>query len=137
MKLKYTDTTQRILIVLMLVVPLAGADQWAVGLSGSGTKIDASVVPGASPTSPTVLVIGGLSGEDASTSSIRLEVRAFESLPKNRRTYQLIAIPLANPDRATLHFPPTGTAYREDAESHALWRWIGIHAPDFVVVAAN
>jgi rhamnogalacturonyl hydrolase YesR len=130
-------TALRILIVLMLVIPLAGADQWAVGLSSTGAKIDASVVPGASSTSPTVLFIGGLQGEDASTVAIRQEIRALESLPQNRRTFRLIAIPLANPDHATLHFPPTGTAYREDAESHALWRWIGIHAPDFVIISAN
>ena len=36
-----------------------------------------------------------------------------------------------------LQFPPTGTAYRDNTESHVLWRWIGIHAPDLVVVAGS
>src|SRR5207249_6465468 len=34
-------------------------------------------------------------------------------------------------------FPPTGVAYRENSESHALWRWIGIHAPDLVIVTGE
>jgi hypothetical protein len=32
-------------------------------------------------------------------------------------------------------FPPIGVAYRDSAESHALWRWVGIHAPDLVLIA--
>jgi rhamnogalacturonyl hydrolase YesR len=130
-------TALRILVVLILVVPLAGADQWDVGLSGSGTKIDANAVTGASASSPTVLLIGGLEGDDASTATVRKEVQAFEALPQNRRQFRLIAIPLANPDRVKLQFPPTGVAYRENAESNALWRWIGIHAPDLVLIATN
>ncbi len=121
----------------MLVVPLAGADQWDVGLSGSGARIDANVVSGPSASSPTVLIVGGLEGEDASTAVVRKEVQTFEALPQNRRQFRLIAIPLANPDLAKLHFPPTGVAYREDAESNALWRWIGIHSPDVVLIAGN
>ena len=40
------------------------------------------------------------------------------------------------PDRhATMSFPPAGIAYgdRNTMESHYLWRWIGMHAPDLVV----
>jgi hypothetical protein len=33
-----------------------------------------------------------------------------------------------------LQFPPTGAAYREQIESHLLWRWIGTHAPDLVLI---
>src|SRR5205814_5361407 len=36
-----------------------------------------------------------------------------------------------------LQFPPAGVAYRENAESHALWRWIGIHAPDLVIIICS
>src|SRR5262249_570130 len=53
------------------------------------------------------------------------------------RQFRLIAIAVANPDSARLQFPPMGVAYRENAESHALWRWIGIHAPDQVLVIGN
>lgn len=34
-------------------------------------------------------------------------------------------------------FPPTGTAYRDNAESNELWRWIAMQAPDFVIIVAN
>lgn len=121
----------------MMVVPLAGADQWNLGLAGSGASIEADVVNGASSSLPIVLIIGGLEGDDASTAIVRKEVQTFEALPQNRRQFRLIAIPLANPDRTNLHFPPSGVAYRENAESNALWRWIGIHAPDIVLIAAN
>jgi hypothetical protein len=36
-----------------------------------------------------------------------------------------------------LVFPPTGAAYREQAEAHALWRWLGLRAPDRVVVVGD
>jgi rhamnogalacturonyl hydrolase YesR len=49
----------------------------------------------------------------------------------------LVAIALANPDGAVLELPPTGVAYRERAESHVLWRWIGTHAPDLVLIAGQ
>ncbi len=89
---------------------------------------------GGSASAPTVLIVGGLQGPDASVDDDRREVDAFEKLPPARRAFRLIAIPLANPDARMLQFPPTGTAYKENAESHVLWRWIGIHAPDLVVV---
>ena len=36
-----------------------------------------------------------------------------------------------------LRFPPAGTAYRENSEAHALWRWLGAHAPDLVLFAGD
>ncbi len=59
----------------------------------------------------------------------------MEALPQNQRRFRLLAIPAANPDAQPLEFPPTGAAYREHAEAHVLWRWIGTHAPDLVVIA--
>lgn len=35
---------------------------------------------------------------------------------------------------APLIFPPTGVAYREHPESHHIWRWLGVTAPDLVVI---
>jgi hypothetical protein len=60
---------------------------------------------------------------------------AFERIPQDRRAFRLIAIARANPDAQPLQFPPSGVAYREHVESHVLWRWIGSHAPDLVLVA--
>jgi hypothetical protein len=51
--------------------------------------------------------------------------------------FRLIAIARANPDATPLQFPPAGVAYRERIESHVLWRWIGTHAPDLVLVAGS
>ena len=81
--------------------------------------------------------MGGLQGPDASVDAVRREVDAFEKQPAARRAFRLIAVPLANPDAVTLQFPPSGTAYRDNAESHVLWRWIGIHAPDLVLIAGG
>jgi rhamnogalacturonyl hydrolase YesR len=84
-----------------------------------------------------VLLIGGLEGPDASVDAVRQEVDAFEKTALAARAFRLLAIPLANPDGGALQFPPSGTAYRENTGSHVLWRWIGIHAPDLVVIAGS
>lgn len=125
------------LAALFSVLPVA-ADALDVGLTENGTVIEAASVPGRSPALPTVLLIGGLAGpDDPSVNIVRQEIRTFEALPPDRRRFRLLAIPLANPDHASLAFPPVGTAYRDNPESHALWRWIAIQAPDLVIVAGN
>ena len=64
-------------------------------------------------------------------------VQDLESDPPGRRRFHLLAIPLANPDKSPLVFPPTGVAYRENAESHVLWRWIALQAPDLVLIVGS
>lgn len=108
-----------------------------IGLTPGGHKIVANVVPGPLGASPTVLLIGGLNGNDASVEMVTQEARRFSRTTRSKRRYRLLSIPLANPEGSKLVFPPTGTAYRENAESNELWRWIGIQAPDFVVIVAN
>jgi unsaturated rhamnogalacturonyl hydrolase len=108
-----------------------------VGLSGSGTLIEATVVEAGKRSAPTVVLVGGLNGESASISSVRAEAKAFEAMPASRRPFRLIAIPQGNPDGAALQFPPTGIAYRDHPESNALWRWLGIHGPDLVLVVGD
>lgn len=113
------------------------AERWTIGLTSNDAGIEASVVSGASPAAPTVVLIGGLQGKDATVDVVVNEAAAFESQPQGRRPFRLIALPLANPDATPLQFPPTGTAYKDNAESHVLWRWIAIHAPDLVVIAGE
>ena len=108
-----------------------------VGLAPGGLPILADTVPGPLGTSPTVLLIGGLDGNDASVQMVTEQARRFRRTTRSKRRYRLLSIPLANPAAARLVFPPIGTAYRENAESNELWRWIGIQAPDFVVIVAN
>jgi len=128
------------IVVGVFVIPLLApqlaraADRWTIGLTTKGAAIEALAVPGASA-SPTVLLIGGVQGRDQSADAVAREVAAYEALPQPRRTFRLVAIPLANPDVQPLQFPPTGAAYRENIESHVLWRWIGTHGPDLVLIA--
>jgi len=99
-------------------------------------RIEAAVVSSPSFTVPTVMLVGGLGGNDESARLVEQELRRWEGLSQGRR-FHLIVIALANPGAQRLEFPPTGVAYRENVVSHVLWRWIGIHAPDLVIVAGN
>jgi unsaturated rhamnogalacturonyl hydrolase len=124
-------------LCLLSVASMAAPERWSIGLTAGDRPIEALVMAGASASAPTVLLIGGLSGSDATTDVVNQEAAAFEALPQARRPFRLIALPLANPDRRPLQFPPTGTAYKENAESHVLWRWIGIQAPDLAIVVGE
>ena len=122
---------------LTLVLPLHAAEHRDLGLSQNGMRIEAGVVRGPSSSAPTVMLVGGLAGKDEAVRMVEQEVRKWEALRQDRRQFQLIAIALANPAVEQLQFPPSGVAYRENVVSHVLWRWIGIHAPDLVVIAGN
>lgn len=125
------------ILALVLVSQSSGADHWSVGLTSNDERIDAIVVSGASPSAPTVLLLSGLQGKDAGTDIVTREAQAFDAVPQSRRQFRLLAVPLANPEGRPLQFPPAGTAYKENAEAHVLWRWIGIHAPDLVLIAGS
>ena len=122
-------------LACFLVSPAHAAEVFDIGLATSGARIDAMAVASRSQPARTVLVIGGLRGDDATTAAVRAAVASFEQ--RRERGVQLLAVPLANPDGAALEFPPTGVAYRERSESHALWRWIGAQAPDLVLIAGE
>jgi len=126
-----------VVICILLVLPLTAAERWSIGLTANDERIEANVVAGPSASAPTVLLIGGLQGSDASAIAVNQETAAFEALPQSRRAFRLIAVPLANPDARPLQFPPAGTAYKENAESHVLWRWIAVQAPDLVLVVGE
>jgi rhamnogalacturonyl hydrolase YesR len=68
---------------------------------------------------------------------IAAEVEDLESNPPSRRRFHLLAIPLANPDKSPVAFPPAGIAYRENIESHVLWRWIALQAPDLALIVGG
>jgi len=126
-----------LIVGLLSVLPLVGGEALDVGLTQNGTVIEAAAVTARSRSLPTVLLIGGLAGADESVGIIRQEFKAFEATKPDRRRFRLLAIPLANPDHASLVFPPAGIAYRENPESNALWRWIAMQAPDLVLVVGN
>lgn len=106
----------------------ANAQRWDVGLASDGTVI-AAVAAGDPDASSTVMLVGGLDGDQGASNRVREALESFRA-PDVR----LIAIPLANPGGSPLVFPPDGVAYRENATANALWRWIGVHAPDRVVI---
>lgn len=133
--------TARLATALLVAVGVLGtmpgvaADVFDIGLASSGMRIDARAVSARSASAPTVVLIGGLRGEDASSISVRNAIAAYER--RSNRPVNLLAVPIANPDAAVLSFPPQGIAYREHAESHVLWRWLGALAPDLVLVAGD
>jgi hypothetical protein len=105
-------------LLAILTAGLPAAELVPIGLTASGGSIEATAPVGEGPL---VVVIGGLDG------TRMLPARPIRGL-------RMISIPLANPDKAKLVFPPTGIAYRENGESHYLWRWLGVTAPDLVLI---
>ena len=114
--------------------PARSAESFGFGLSTSGARLDALAVA-SRPGAPTVVLVGGLAGSDASVATVRAAVDAYAR--RRDRPVNVLAVPLANPDGVALQFPPTGAAYREHSESHALWRWLGSQAPDLVLIAGE
>jgi unsaturated rhamnogalacturonyl hydrolase len=125
------------LFSLLCPALLLAAEALDVGSTENGTVIQAASVAARSPSLPTVLVVGGLAGADESVGIVGQELRAFEAIKPDRRRFRLLVILLANPDKASLAFPPAGIAYRDNPESHALWRWIAVQAPDLVIIAGD
>ena len=108
----------------------------AVGLTGSGKRID--ILHSAESLAPAtlkkhVLLIGGLDGSEASSRFVKQQFEKFQTSDR----IAISAIPMANPEKASLQFPPSGDAYAKLTESHYLWRFIGTNAPDLVIVAGD
>ncbi|HUF71506.1 MAG TPA: glycoside hydrolase family 88 protein [Gammaproteobacteria bacterium] len=108
-----------------------------IGLTSGGAVIGASRVEAGSSRAPTVVLVGGLGGDGASARALREAAEAYAALADAERPFALVAIPVANPERQALVFPPVGPAYRENAEAHALWRWLSLAAPDLVLIAGD
>jgi unsaturated rhamnogalacturonyl hydrolase len=106
-----------------------------IGLAGNGALIRSLHVPADHVDAPTVALVGGLGGDADEAATVREAVATWARA--GHRPFNLIAVPLANPGRAPLAFPPQGTAYRDNPEAHALWRWLGTRAPDLVLVAGD
>lgn len=118
--------------MLLLAGVQAQAQTMVVGMSEEQSRIGAYDVPAQIGDAPRVLVIGSLSGDAASANSTRAGYEAYVNEPEN--FLDVIFIPGANPDYKDLRFPPQGAAYADDWTSWSLWRWIGLHAPDGVVI---
>jgi rhamnogalacturonyl hydrolase YesR len=135
MIVRHVATALLTVLAALLAGPAAAAAPFDIGLATGGAPIEAVAVSAHSDAAPTVVLIGGLHGDDDSAAAVRAAVAAYEK--RRGRAVRLLAVPVANSAGATLEFPPTGVAYREHAESHALWRWLGSQAPDLVLVAGD
>jgi unsaturated rhamnogalacturonyl hydrolase len=81
-----------------------------------------------------ILLVGGLDGDRGAAKAVR-EAFTWYLTNSRIRKYTVSAVPLANPEKIAIEgFPPNGEAYGKNPEAHYLWRWIGMHAPDLVVV---
>jgi unsaturated rhamnogalacturonyl hydrolase len=120
----------------LMSVPNAAvsAEPVEVGLSSAGELIQAWRVE-AGPDRPRVMLIGGLNGENDASRIVADELARYDAAAAAQRRFELIAIPVANPSARALTIPPVGAAYRDNAEAHVLWRWIGLKAPDLVLIA--
>jgi len=105
-----------------------------IGLGAGHVLIEGLRVPAGIDDAPLAVLVGGFDGENARSGQIREAVAEYAARPNVERQLEIVAIPVVNPAREALQFPPTGVAYRENAASHVLWRWIGLHGPDVVLV---
>ncbi len=123
-----------LLSVLLLVAVYSFGEEisWDVGLTSDREVISAKGFFTRND-SPTILYLSGLSGPSESGPSIDT---LFEDYARETDGSgpNLIIIPLANPQSDSLKFPPEGNAYSKNTVSHVLWRWIGTHAPDLIIL---
>ena len=116
---------------LCLTGNYAAEVSWEVGLTKERELIIAEGIIN-NEGNPTILYLSGLSGNEPNNNLNELvssyaEVAAPEDI-------NLIVISRANPEGDQLQFPPVGQAYTENTVSHVLWRWIGSHAPDLIII---
>ncbi len=111
----------------------ADVEVMPIGLTTSGEVVEALRVRAGSPGARRIAIVGGLE-DDLAGDALQAEARAYADLADAERSYELVMLPSANPERVPLRFPPTGAAYREHAESHLVWRWLGLGGPDLVLI---
>jgi len=121
----------------LLAAPVAMAQQWQVGMTSQGTPITATGYQVDDQPRPTVVMIGGLDGQSRSTDRVLAEYRRYLARPKSEQPVNLILVANANPEGESLQFPPQGRAYQDDPVSFALWRWLGVHGPDLVLIESE
>jgi unsaturated rhamnogalacturonyl hydrolase len=118
--------------LLLTLAAHANAGKLTIGLTRTADPIEGVEIPAAAKTAPLVVLIAGPNSADTAK-----QIANYEAIPQNRRKFRLVAISLANLQGTQLTFPPTGLAYKENPESHYVWRWLGLHAPDLVLVAGD
>jgi len=126
-----------VVFLAFLAIPLSSAQEWTVGMSSMGTLIKAEGYQVDAEERPTVVLIGGLDGDAATTLKIQQAYQRYLARNKSEQPFNLIVIPRANPEGELLTFPPQGRAYADDPVSYSLWRWLGVHGPDLVLIESE
>ena len=97
--------------------------------------IEALSVPAKAAFAAEVVVLGGLSGEAASSNEVRA---AYEDYVNSSDNFLNVTfIPAANPDAEPLSFPPAEPAYGSNWTATMLWHWLSAHAPDVVIITGD
>jgi rhamnogalacturonyl hydrolase YesR len=94
---------------------------------------------------PRILVVGGLDGRKESVEAATRAVEAFHQGSKQEAAALISLVPDVRPDLQAgeevtpMHFPPAGNAYNqpENDVAHYLWRWMGMQAPDRVILVTS
>lgn len=125
----------------------------AIGVTRAGTPMKALITGedlNIHSNKRRILLVGGLDGSPRTTQAATQWMREFYRLPESSRgNLALSAIACGNPDGLAAKelndngvggnpargYPPQGEAYLSptNPESHTIWRWIGMHAPDLVI----
>lgn len=126
----------------------------AIGVTRNGTPIPCFVSAGdfdLEHDHTRVLLIGGLDGSEESVDAALAALDWFRhefAATQFREQFLVSAVPFVNPEGflaksaangsggdPSIGYPPKDAAYnsKTDPEAHYLWRWIGMHAPDFVI----
>ena len=108
---------------------------WEVGLTKERELIIAEGIIN-NEGNPTILYLSGLNGNEPNNNNLNELVSSYAEVAAPE-DINLIVISRANPEGDQLQFPPVGQAYTENTVSHVLWRWIGSHAPDLIIINSD
>jgi unsaturated rhamnogalacturonyl hydrolase len=138
-------------VALLAVFPAGAAEMEGMIHSAIGVTRDGAAIPcqitaddlNPGTTKYRVLLVGGLDGRRESVEAATRAVEVFRQGPKMEAELAVSVVPNARPDSfgevKPMSFPPAGSAYDqpENDVAHYLWRWIGMHAPDRVILVAT
>jgi len=146
----FTPLFASFVLLVMLPCPAEEGDgnRSFVGITRAGTPIPCLFEAGdLDPMiqTPRVLLLGGLDGSIESVEAVKQTAAAFQISFSGQSSVAISQVPNIRPNTAAgaavvpMTFPPSGNAYNqpENDVAHYLWRWLGMHAPDAVIVVAK
>ena len=133
--LRAPRTRGLVLLVWGLTTGAALAQTWTVGMTAGRQPLEAVSVPAQQAAAPHIVVIGGLSGDRASSTAVDLAYEAYVNSATNHLDVSFL--PRANPAADRLTFPPVAPAYGGDPTAWSLWQFLTAHAPDAVFIVGG